>query len=77
MEWLADRELGTLPPALAAHARLCALLGSDFTAAPRWRASCSELEREDGAADFPLDRAPCHAPAAWTWGCWWSTVTRG
>ena len=54
VEWLAERELGTLPPALAAHARLCALLGSDFAAAAA-EGVVRELEHEGGAADFPLD----------------------
>ncbi|WP_420806666.1 serine/threonine-protein kinase PknK [Hyalangium minutum] len=58
VEWLADRELGALPPALAAHARLCALLGSDFTATSA-EGVVRELEREGLAADFPLD--PGHA----------------
>ncbi|HEX8705344.1 MAG TPA: AAA family ATPase, partial [Myxococcaceae bacterium] len=58
VEWLADRELSALPPALAAHARLCALLGSDFTAATA-EGVVRELEREGRAADFPLD--PRHA----------------
>ncbi|HYI02045.1 serine/threonine-protein kinase PknK [Hyalangium sp.] len=58
VEWLADRELGALPPALAAHARLCALLGSEFTAASA-EGVVRELEREGLAADFPLD--PHHA----------------
>jgi tetratricopeptide (TPR) repeat protein len=58
VEWLADRELGALPPALAAHARLCALLGSDFTATSA-EGVVQELEREGLAADFPLD--PNHA----------------
>ncbi len=58
VEWLADRELGTLSPALAAHARLCALLGSDFTATAA-EGVVRELEREGGAAAFPLD--PHHA----------------
>ena len=29
-DWLAEREISGLPPELIAHARLCALLGSDF-----------------------------------------------
>ncbi|MFL5344041.1 MAG: serine/threonine-protein kinase PknK [Hyalangium sp.] len=58
VEWLADRELGALSPALAAHARLCALLGTDFTATAA-EGVVRELEREGGAADFPLD--PHHA----------------
>ncbi|MBN1207359.1 MAG: protein kinase [Myxococcaceae bacterium] len=58
VEWLADRELGALPPALAAHARLCAMLGSDFTTALA-EGVVRELERQGGAAGFPLD--PSHA----------------
>ncbi len=58
VEWLADRELGALPPALAAHARLCALLGSDFTATSA-EGMVRELDREGGASGFPLD--PHHA----------------
>lgn len=58
VEWLADRELGALPPALAAHARLCAMLGSDFTASLA-EGVVRELEREGAAAGFPLD--PRHA----------------
>jgi tetratricopeptide (TPR) repeat protein len=58
VEWLADRELGALPPALAAHARLCALLGSDFTAAAA-EGVVRELELEGAAGGFPLD--PRHA----------------
>jgi tetratricopeptide (TPR) repeat protein len=58
VEWLADRELSALPEALAAHARLCALLGPDFTAATA-EGVVRELEREGAAAGFPLD--PRHA----------------
>ncbi len=58
VDWLADRELGALPVELAAHARLCALLGPDFTAAEA-EGVVFELEEEGGAADFPLD--PRHA----------------
>ncbi|MDY7232776.1 serine/threonine-protein kinase PknK [Hyalangium rubrum] len=54
VEWLADRELGAMPQALAAHARLCALLGPEFTAASA-EGVVHELEREGNAADFPLD----------------------
>ncbi|WP_245814630.1 serine/threonine-protein kinase PknK [Cystobacter ferrugineus] len=54
VDWLADRELGALPAELAAHARLCALLGPDFTAAEA-EGVVSKLEE----ADFPLD--PRHA----------------
>ncbi len=58
VEWLADRELGALPVELAAHARLCALLGPDFTAAEA-EGVVHALEEDGGAADFPLD--PRHA----------------
>ncbi|WP_164008361.1 serine/threonine-protein kinase PknK [Pyxidicoccus trucidator] len=54
VEWLADRELGALPPSLAAHARLCALLGTDFTAATA-EGVVRELERDGAAGGFPLD----------------------
>ncbi|MCP3165010.1 serine/threonine-protein kinase [Myxococcus qinghaiensis] len=54
VEWLADRELGALPPTLAAHARLCALLGTDFTAATA-EGVVRELERDGAAGGFPLD----------------------
>ncbi len=58
VDWLADRELGALPVELAAHARLCALLGPDFTAAEA-EGVVHALEEDGGAADFPLD--PRHA----------------
>ncbi len=58
VDWLADRELGALPAELAAHARLCALLGPDFTAAEA-EGVVHALEEDGGAADFPLD--PRHA----------------
>ncbi|WNG48344.1 protein kinase [Archangium minus] len=58
VEWLVDRELSALPPELAAHARLCALLGSDFTAAEA-EGVVHVLEADGGAVDFPLD--PHHA----------------
>jgi tetratricopeptide (TPR) repeat protein len=54
VEWLAHHELGALPAELTAHARLCALLGEDFTLG-EVEGVVNELEREDGAADFPLD----------------------
>ena len=54
VEWLVQHELGALPTELVAHARLCALLGGDFTL-DEVEGVVSELEREDGAADFPLD----------------------
>ncbi|WNG33539.1 protein kinase [Archangium violaceum] len=58
VDWLADREMGALPMELAAHARLCALLGPDFTAAEA-EGVVHALEEDGGAADFPLD--PRHA----------------
>ena len=58
VDWLADREMGALPVELAAHARLCALLGPDFSAAEA-EGVVHELEADGGAADFPLD--PRHA----------------
>jgi eukaryotic-like serine/threonine-protein kinase len=54
VEWLADRELGALPAELASHARLCALLGTEFSAAEA-EGVLHELEREGHAAEFPLD----------------------
>jgi len=54
VEWLVHHELGALPTELIAHARLCALLGGDFTL-DQVEGVVSALEREDGAADFPLD----------------------
>ncbi len=54
VEWLAHHELGALPAELTAHARLCAVLGSDFTL-DEVEGVVSALEQIDGAADFPLD----------------------
>ncbi|MFL5347081.1 MAG: serine/threonine-protein kinase PknK [Hyalangium sp.] len=54
VEWLAQHELGALPAELVSHARLCAVLGGDFTLG-EVEGVVSALEREDGAADFPLD----------------------
>jgi tetratricopeptide (TPR) repeat protein len=54
VEWLVQHELSALPTELVAHARLCALLGGDFTV-DEVEGVVSALEREDGAADFPLD----------------------
>jgi eukaryotic-like serine/threonine-protein kinase len=57
-DWLAEREIGALPPELAAHARLCALLGIDF-AEDEVEGVLSELERNPAAgqtdADLRLD----------------------
>ncbi len=54
VEWLVHHELGALPAELTAHARLCAVLGGDFSL-EEVEGVVSELERCDGAADFPLD----------------------
>jgi tetratricopeptide (TPR) repeat protein len=51
-DWLAEREIGGLAPELAAHARLCALLGVDF-AEDEVEGVLSELER--GPATGQLD----------------------
>jgi tetratricopeptide (TPR) repeat protein len=53
-DWLADREIGGLPPELAAHARLSALLGVDF-AEDEIDGVMSELERNRSGADQNLD----------------------
>ncbi|OJH36243.1 serine/threonine-protein kinase PknK [Cystobacter ferrugineus] len=58
VEWLVERELNTLPVELAAHARLCALLGPDFTLEENEQV-LRELDLNGGAEDFPLD--PRHA----------------
>jgi tetratricopeptide (TPR) repeat protein len=54
VEWLAERELGRLPPDLAAHAQLAALLGAEFSET-EIEAVLGELDREGLAADFPMD----------------------
>jgi predicted ATPase len=56
VEWLASRELESLPADLAAHARLAALLGSEFTALDI-SGVLQELERDGSAHSFPLDAA--------------------
>jgi tetratricopeptide (TPR) repeat protein len=48
-DWLAEREIGGLPPELAAHARLSALLGADFSE-DEIDGILSELERTSVAA---------------------------
>jgi len=58
VEWLADRELGGLPPELVPYARLCAELDTEFTAS-EVEGIVHELEHSGSAADFPLD--PGHA----------------
>ena len=61
IEWLADRELSTLPAELAAHARLVALLGGEF-GAEEVDGIVTQLDAQGMAADFPLD-AGRHAQA--------------
>ena len=54
IEWLAQRELSALPPDLASHARLAALLGAEFQ--PEELTSIlALLEKRRAAAEFPLD----------------------
>jgi tetratricopeptide (TPR) repeat protein len=45
-DWLAEREIGALPPQLAAHTRLSALLGADFSE-DEVEGIIAELERSD------------------------------
>lgn len=52
--WLAERELDAMPPALAAHARLCALLGHEL-AATDLAGVLDQLEAAGQAGAFPLD----------------------
>ena len=54
VEWLAERELGRLPPDLVAHAQLAALLGSEFSEM-EIEAVLTELDRDGLGADFPMD----------------------
>lgn len=54
VEWLARRELGALPPDLASHAQLAALVGDGF-AATEVAGVLAELERAGDAGAFPLD----------------------
>ncbi|HJZ85777.1 MAG TPA: protein kinase [Polyangia bacterium] len=57
VEWLAERELGTLPPELAAHARLAALLSPEFKS-DELEGVVRALERAGagaGSRAFPLD----------------------
>jgi tetratricopeptide (TPR) repeat protein len=53
-DWLAEREIGGLPPELAAHARLCALLGVDF-AEDEVDGVMSELERNPASGQLDPD----------------------
>jgi hypothetical protein len=54
-DWLAEREIGAMPPELAAHARLSALLGVDFSE-DEIEGILNELERpsEGSGADVEL-----------------------
>lgn len=54
VEWLAARELAALPPDLAAHAHLVALLGEDASPA-EIAGVVAELDRLGAGAAFPLD----------------------
>jgi serine/threonine protein kinase/tetratricopeptide (TPR) repeat protein len=54
VEWLAERELAALPPELAAHARLLAHLGTDFTT-QELDGVLRELEAGGLGEMFPLD----------------------
>jgi len=57
-DWLAEREIGGLAPELAAHARLCALLGIDFSE-DEIDSVMSELERNaSGQVDPDLRLDP-------------------
>ena len=54
VEWLAERELGRLPPDLVAHVQLAALLGSEFSEM-ELDSVLAELDRDGLGADFPMD----------------------
>jgi serine/threonine protein kinase/tetratricopeptide (TPR) repeat protein len=54
VEWLARREIDALPAALAAHARLLALLGEEVSI-PDVAGVLRRLEEQDDDAEFPLD----------------------
>ncbi len=56
VEWLATRELESLPPDLAAHARLAAALGPEFKTS-EIIGVVRELEQGGSAQAFPLDPA--------------------
>ncbi|HEY7376256.1 MAG TPA: AAA family ATPase, partial [Polyangia bacterium] len=53
-DWLAEREIGGLPPELVAHARLCALLGLDF-AEDEVEGVMSELDRNPASGQLDAD----------------------
>lgn len=54
MDWLAQREVESLPPAVAAHARLLALLDAEIFPGEA-EGVLAELDRTGAAAGFPLD----------------------
>jgi hypothetical protein len=54
VDWLAARELSALPPDLAAHARLLALLG-DGTGPDEVAGLLAEIDRSGAGQAFPLD----------------------
>ncbi len=54
VQWLAESEVGALPPPLLAHARLAALLGSEF-AESELEGVLEQMELDGAAADVPLD----------------------
>ncbi|HEU4383202.1 MAG TPA: protein kinase [Anaeromyxobacteraceae bacterium] len=54
LDWLAERELSALPEDLAAHARLAALLGDEFTL-PEVSGVLAQLEKAGLATPFPHD----------------------
>jgi tetratricopeptide (TPR) repeat protein len=54
IDWLAERELSHLPPDLAAHARLAALLGAEFSEM-EIEAVLAQLDRDGLGAHFPMD----------------------
>jgi len=54
VDWIAARELESLPPDLASHARLAATLGAEFSVEEIFGV-LKELERDGAAQAFPLD----------------------
>ena len=54
VEWIASREFESLPPDLAAHARLVALLGAEVIP-QEVEGVIAELERSGAGASLPLD----------------------
>jgi tetratricopeptide (TPR) repeat protein len=54
LDWAAQRELDRLPPELAAHTQLAALLAASF-AEEELNGVLAEIDRDGCGADFPLD----------------------